>query len=113
MERRHEGGDDALELVLRLTPHAHTHAQLHAVQQLVHLRVLVLHEGAGEVLAPPLQQAHETLLLDLRLVHARQQDLHVPKRRLQCMLHARRGNALQTRREHGRDGGAACFQQCT
>ena len=113
LQRGREGGDEVIELVLRLTPHTHSHSQLHTVQQVVHLRVLVLHEGAGEVLAPPPQQTHEALLLDLRLVHARQQDLHVPERRLQRVLDARRRDALQTRLERGRDGGASRLQQRT
>lgn len=113
LQRGREGGDEVVELVLRLTPHAHSHSQLHTVQQVVHLPILVLHEGAGEVLAPPPQQTHEALLLDLRLVHARQQDLHVPERRLQRVLDARRRDALQTRLERGRDGGTSRFQQRT
>ena len=113
LQRGREGGDEVIELVLRLTPHTHSHSQLHTVQQLVHLPIRVLHEGAGEILAPPPQQTHEALLLDLRLVHARQQDLHVPERRLQRVLDARRGDALQTRLERGRDGGASRLQQRT
>ena len=113
LQRGREGGDEVIELVLSLTPHAHSHSQLHTVQQVVHLRVLVLHEGAGEILAPPPQQTHEALLLDLRLVHARHQDLHVPERRLQRVLDARRRDALQTRLERGRDGGTSRFQQRT
>ena len=113
LQRGREGGDEVVELVLPLTPHTHSHSQLHTVQQIVHLPVLVLHEGAGEVLVPAPQQTHEALLLDLRLVHARHQDLHVPERRLQRVLDARRGDALQTRLERGRDGGASRFQQRT
>ena len=111
LQRGREGGDEVVELVLPLTPHTHSHSQLHTVQQIVHLPIRVLHEGAGEVLVPAPQQTHEALLLDLRLVHARQQDLHVPERRLQRMLDARRRDALQTRLERGRDGGASRLQQ--
>ena len=113
LQRGREGGDEVIELVLPLTPHSHSHSQLHTVQQVIHLPIRVLHEGAGEVLAPPPQQTHEALLLDLRLVHARHQDLHVPERRLQRVLDARRRDALQTRLERGGDGGASRFQQRT
>ena len=111
LQRGREGGEEVIELFLPLTPHAHSHSQLHTVQQVIHLPIRVLHEGAGEVLVPAPQQTHEALLLDLRLVHARQQDLHVPERRLQRVLDARRGDALQTRLERGRDGGTSRFQQ--
>ena len=111
LQRGREGGDEVIELVLPLTPHTHSHSQLHTVQQIVHLPVLVLHEGAGEVLVPAPQQTHEALLLDLRLVHARHQDLHVPERRLQRVLDARRRDALQTRLERGGDGGTSRLQQ--
>ena len=111
LQRGREGGDEVIELVLSLTPHSHSHSQLHTVQQVIHLPIRVLHEGAGEVLAPPPQQTHEALLLDLRLVHARHQDLHVPERRLQRVLDARRRDALQTRLERGGDGGTSHLQQ--
>ena len=81
------------------------------VEDLVDLVVFVLHERRDDELLPVLNQAFQTRLLRLLVIHAGHQNLHIAVRALQRSLERFDGDARQLAREISGDLGASFAQQ--